>query len=64
VRSDQTTKSGTRNLRRCCTLSLSPRASCGTISSRSRSRSSQASPWEKFYIVVTPWDISSSGRSS
>jgi hypothetical protein len=57
-------KSGTRNPRRCCTFSSSPHTSCGTTYSRTKSRSSPASPWERFYIVMTPEGASSSGQSS
>jgi hypothetical protein len=44
ARSYLTVRSGTRNPRRCYTLSASPHASCNITFSRTRSRSSSASP--------------------
>jgi hypothetical protein len=61
VRSYPTASSGTRNPRRCYTLSSLRRASCGITFSRTRSRSFLASLSEKSYIAATPWDASSSG---
>jgi dsDNA-binding SOS-regulon protein len=64
VRSYLTTRLGTRNPRRCCTLFSSLRASSNITFSSTRSMSSLASPWVKSCTAVTPWDASSSGRSS
>jgi hypothetical protein len=64
ARSSPTVRSGTHNTRRCYTPSLSPRASSCTTFSRTRSRSSWASPWERSYAVATPHGAYSSGRSS